>query len=334
MTVNVGIVGVGWAGQQHAKVLGSLPDVAVVAGADPDQKRLEAFGKEHGARTYASTDEMLAAEPDLDAVIVAPEAAVRLEPIRAICDRGLAVFCEKPPALDLATAREVRDVIEESGVINSVGFQSRWSRAAPRMRELIAGRRALFAQITVAWRVFDWVKDGSWSRRLYTKSGCGGPVVEQGIHSQDVLRYITSDEPVRVQAMAELGKTEPIEGRDCEETTVVLARHASGMLSTHVQNWSCKQTLHRIQVVGDAFDLTWLLSEGDKVVGWIDGSEIDETLEVDPFVEELRGFLAAVAQNDQTIVRSDYADACKTLAVCQAAALAVETGLPQDVERI
>jgi len=334
MTVNVGIVGVGWAGQQHAKVLASLPDAAVVAGADPDQVRLEAFAKNHGARAYASADEMLTAESDLNAVIVAAEAAVRLEPIRSICDRRLAVFCEKPPALDLATAREVKGIIEQSGVINSVGFQSRWSRAAARMRELIAGRLPLFAQITVAWRVFDWVKDGSWSRRLYTKSGCGGPMIEQGIHYQDALRYMTGDEPVRVHAMAELGKTEPIEGRDCEETTVVLAQHAAGMLSTHVQNWSCSRTLHRIQVVGDAFDLTWLLSEGDKVVGRIDGSEINETLDADPYVEEIRGFVAAVARNDQTIIRSDYADACKTLAVCQAAARAVETGLPQDVERI
>jgi len=334
MTVNIGIVGAGWAGQQHAKTLASLPDAAVVAAADPDASRAKDLADKYDARVYSNVAEMLAAESDLHAVIVATEATVRLEPIQAACDRKLAVFCEKPPALDLASALKVRDVIERAGILNAVGFQSRWSPSAHRMRELITGRRPLFAQITVAWPVFGWVKDGIAPQRLYTKSGCGGPMIEQGIHYQDVLRYITSDEPVHVHAMAELGRTEPIDGRDCEDTTVVLARHESGMFSTHVQNWSRPETLHRIQVVGDAFDLTWPISEGEKVVGRLDGQEVDERFEADPYVEEIRGFIAAVAQNDQTIIRSTYADACRTFAVCEAATRAVRTGVPQNVERV
>ncbi len=334
MTVNVGIIGLGWAGRTHTKHLAGVSDAAVVAGVDPDESRATSFGEEHGVAVYASVREMLDARDDLHAVMVASDASVRLEPIEAACERKLAVFCEKPPALDLATARKIRDVIEQAGVLSAVGFQSRWSPAAKRLRELLGDRPRLFARILIAWPVFDWVKDGLAPKRLYLKSGCGGPMIEQGIHYQDVLRYITGDEPVHVQALAELGTTEPREGRDCEDTTLVTVRHASGMLSTHVHNWSHTEAVLQLQVVGNAFDLTWLISEGERIVGRLDGDDVDETFEADPYVEEVRGFVAAVAAGDQSMIRSSYADACRTLAVCEAAARAVETGQGQDVERI
>lgn len=333
MAVNVGIIGLGWAGRQHAKVLAGLPDAVVTAGADLDASQAKGFAETYDARVYSDMREMLDKEDELDAVIVGTDAGTRLEPVRAVCEHGLALFCEKPPALDLATAIETRDVIERAGILNTVGFQSRWMPTVDRMRELLAGRTRLFARIVIAWPLFDWVKEGHATDRLYRKSACGGPMIEQGIHYQDVLRYVTGDEPIHLHAMAELGPTEPVEGRDCEDTTIVTARHQSGMLSTHVQNWSCKDVLHHIQIVGVEFDLTWRMSEGNRLIGRVDGEEIDESSDTDPYVEEIRGFVAAVAARDQNLLRSPYADACKTLAVCQAAAHSVATGHPQDVDQ-
>ena len=334
MTVNIGIVGAGGIARHHAKTLGTLAEAKIVSVADPDPDNGKVFADAYGARVYGDAAAMLAGEADLHAVMLAASADVRLEPIRQVCDRKLALFCEKPPALDLGTAIEARDAITQAGILNTVGFQSRWSLAATRMRELVADRPRLFARIVVAWPVFDWVKDGLAPERLYTHAGCGGPMIEQGIHYQDVLRYITDDEPVRVHAVGEIGRTQPIDGRDCEETTIVTARHASGMLSTHVHNWSHTEALLELQVVGDAFDLTWHMHESERLTGRLDGEDIDERFDADPYVEEIRGFVDAVAQNDPTILRSPYADACKTLAVCQAATRAVKTGAPQDVEDV
>jgi predicted dehydrogenase len=278
--------------------------------------------------------QLLQAEPNLDAVFVTADAATRLEPIRAVCDHGLALFCEKPPALDLSTAQEISHLIQHAGIINSVGFQYRWSAAATRMRELISARSPLFARMVVAWPVFDWVRDGKAPTRLYDKSVCGGPIIEQAIHYQDVLRYITSDEPVHVHAMAAIGRTQPIEGRDSEETTILTAHHASGMLSTHVHNWSHTEALLQLQLVGNEFDLTWHIHEGEHITGRLDGEDVDERYETDCYVEEIRGFVAAVASDDRTLIRSTYADASQTLAVCEAAAHAVETGQGHKVKRI
>ena len=61
---------------------------------------------------------------------------------------------------------------------------------------------------------------------------------------------------------------------------------------------------------------------------------VDENPAGDPHQDEIRAFVIAVAQHDQNIVRSDYLDACKTLAVCEAAARAVLTGAAQQVSAI
>lgn len=328
MSLQVGIVGLGWAGQKHTESLAGLEGVKIAAFADLAEDRLKKFAGQHGARAYTHWQQMLDAERNLDAVILASPAQVRLEPIRAIAARGLALFCEKPPALDLAAARKAAALIRKAGVLNSVGFQYRWSPLAGKMRDLIEGRPLLFARIVVAWPVFDWVRSGHAPRHLYRKDLCGGPLIEQGIHFQDALRFITRDEPVAVQGLADPGRIHPVEGRDCEETTALLLRHASGMVTSHIHNWSHQAKLLQLQIVGHKFDLTWQMEGAVRLFGAVEGQPIDETSTADPYLEEIRGFIAAVRKKDQSLIRSSYADACQTLAVCAAATRAIAGGKP------
>jgi predicted dehydrogenase len=331
--IAVGMVGLG-IGQYHLRSLAAIPEAEIVAIADLLEDRLREQAARYGARPYPHWQAMLDAEPDLDAVILATPVPVRREPIRAICARGLALFCEKPPAGDLATALPIAGMIAQAGILNMVGFQYRWAPLAERLRSLVQGRALSFARIVVAWPVFDWVAAGTASAQLYSKAHCGGPLVEQGVHYQDVLRYITGDEPLVVQAMDELGQIEPLAGRDTAETTVLIARHASGMLSTHVHNWSHQGSLLQLQVVGRDVDLTWHMQQESRLVGAVEGRAIDERDGSDPRLLEMRGFVDAVLRADQSQVRSTYLDACRTLAVCQAATTAAETGRPIHVPRV
>lgn len=328
MSVKIGVVGLG-IGALHVESLSKIPNAKMVAFADLDAAKVQKFADEHGGRPYANWRAMLDGESDLDAVVLATPAHVRLEPITAICERGIALFCEKPPAVNVAEAHRVRAVVEASGVLNAVGFMYRWSPLADKMRTLIADRPRLFARGVVAWPVLDWVYNGNAPKNLLQKSGCGGPLIEQAIHYQDVLRYITGDEPTLVHAIAELGTEFPQEGRDCEETTAYLLRHASGMLSTHVHNWSHRGTVMDIQVVGDKYELTWHMTHQHmSFTGTMDGEEINEQAGSEYYFDEMVGFVKAVETKDQSVIRSSYADACKSLAVCEAATNAVNSGEP------
>jgi len=325
-TVHIGLVGLG-IGQTHLRHLAEIPGAKIAAIADLDFNKASEFAAKHGANAYPDWRAMLDAETNLDAVILATPAKIRREPITAIAERGLALFCEKPPATNLAEALEISQIITASGILNTVGFMYRWEPLAKRFRDLAAGHHLLFARGLYAWPVLGRVKDGAFPKNLLLKSGCGGPLIEQAIHFLDVLRYITGDEPVAVQAFADLGTLYEHAGRDSEETTAYILRHESGLVSNHVHNWSHQGCLLQTQVIGEKLELTWNMEPGNmRLSGSVDGVAIDEHAASTGYWDEMAGFVEAVRTGDQCLLRSPYADACKSLAVCEAGNRAVETG--------
>lgn len=324
--VQVGLVGLG-IGQKHLESLSQVPNAQIAAIADVDESRLGKAVARYGGQGYRDWQTMLDNEGQLDAVILATPARVRREPIAAIAERKLALFCEKPPAVDLQEALTIRSLIQESGILNTVGFMYRWAPLADRVRELLADRHLLFVRGVVAWPVFSWFLGPDAPKTIYSKRACGGPLIEQAIHFQDVLRYVTGDEPLRVQGFAELGTLYSQEGRDCEETTAYVLRHQSGMLSTHVHNWSHRGSLLQLQFVGEDFDFTWdMRNDNMSLTGNVAGQSVQEADNSTGYLQEIEGFVTAVAQSDQSLLRSPYADACRSMAVCEAATAAVEQG--------
>jgi myo-inositol 2-dehydrogenase/D-chiro-inositol 1-dehydrogenase len=329
MSVKIAVVGLG-VGAMHLRNLASIPDASVVAVADLDPALLAGAADSYGARPYSGWKELLEGERELDALILATPAMVRRDPIAAVCERGIALFCEKPPAMTRESAGEIRAMIERAGILNTVGLMYRWDPLANRMRQLLEGHHRLLARSVVAWPVFEWVANGWASKWLYRKDGCGGPLIEQAIHFQDVLRYITGDEPVKVQAIADLGSLVAVPGRDCEETTGYLLQHESGMVSTHLHNWSHKKHLLEIQVVGEDINLTWQIEKA-RLFGTVGEAEIDESAKANPYLEELKGFVNAVQCGDQGLLRSSYADATQSLEVCIAATESLASGKSVDI---
>jgi hypothetical protein len=79
--------------------------------------------------------------------------------------------------------------------------------------------------------------------------------------------------------------------------------------------------------VGEKYDLTWHMAKGSmKLVGTVDGQEVNQPGESECYFDEMVGFIKAVQNNDQSLIRSSYADACKTLAVCEAGTNAIASG--------
>jgi myo-inositol 2-dehydrogenase/D-chiro-inositol 1-dehydrogenase len=73
-----------------------------------------------------SEDEVL---DSCDAVYVCTWTSEHARQIEKAVARGLAVFCEKPLAFDLATAQRMAAMVAESGVVNQVGLVLRRSPA-------------------------------------------------------------------------------------------------------------------------------------------------------------------------------------------------------------
>ncbi len=327
MRCKVGIAGLGVAGMLHARTLAALPGVELLA-ADPQEARRKTFQEKYGVEVFSAWTDLLKTSPKLDALVLCTTTQLRDQPIRACCENKLPFFCEKPPAHSLTEARPILETLRTSPTRNAAGFQYRWHPLVDRMRALISNRPPLFARSLLARPMFPLTAQGKAPLAFYQKSECGGPIIEQGSHFIDLLRFLISDEPLAAFAAADPGRTHPNReqnvDRDCEETSAVILRHASGMLSTHVVNWSHNEVALEIQLVGQDYDLTWSVPQPSRLWGRVDGQTIDEQVDADLFEMEMHGFLDAVVNRNEKSIRCCYEQACKTLAVCEAAARSVE----------
>ncbi|HVD30394.1 MAG TPA: Gfo/Idh/MocA family oxidoreductase, partial [Methylomirabilota bacterium] len=98
--MKIAILGVGRLGAFHAKVLRELPGVDELRINDVDSARAAGLAKELGAKHAGSVD---AALEGADAAVIVTPTGTHADLIIRALDKGLAVFCEKPIALDLAS---------------------------------------------------------------------------------------------------------------------------------------------------------------------------------------------------------------------------------------
>lgn len=319
--IAIGIVGAGRVvNRHHAKNLRRLPGVDLVAVSDLNAKAVGQVIDGTQARGYVDYLEMLANE-SLDAVLICTPPSVRLEPVTAAAERGIAVFVEKPPALDVSRAREVGDVIARSGVINAVGFMYRYSKAVGRLRELIAGERvSLVRSILLCGPALN-PDHPAW---FFRKEVSGGPILDQAIHMLDLSRYLLGD----VEALQAFGSN-VIRPKSAdfsvEDSVSINLSYLSGTVHNHTHSWAYPDVLIQLEVISDRMHL-WLDLPGG-VRGRIGGEAVDYRPEVDEFyLQELQTFTHAVRLGDQSVVRSPYSDAIGTLEAVLAANDSVETG--------
>lgn len=325
--MRVGVIGLGWPGQTHARNASESGLAKVAAFADIDEAKARKAAEEYGGAAYTDYRVMLDRER-LDAVFLCTPHFVRLEPIRAIAERGVALFCEKPPAFTLDEARECEAVIRAAGIVNSVGFMYRWAEISDRMRELLAGRPLIACLIRGAWPVIFWEGIPPW---LVVKEKSGGPAVEQGVHLIDVARYMTGQDVAEIHAFGANVIAPKSDHLTIEDTVSMNLRFSGGTVGSHLHNWSHTGWVWEVDCIGGGFRLTWDMAH-NRLHGTVGSEEIDIKADDECYRAEVEGFLKAAGAGDQSLIRSSYADSVKTLAAMLAANESLDTGRAVTVQ--
>ncbi|OGW28898.1 MAG: hypothetical protein A2X59_09130 [Nitrospirae bacterium GWC2_42_7] len=126
MAVRVGVIGVGYLGQHHARIYSELKDVELAAVSDFDSSRAEEIGSKYGCRYFSDYSEMLGI---CDAVsIVTPTITHRdiaLECLKA----GKDILVEKPITQNIIEAKEIIEAAAKKNLILQVGHLERYNPA-------------------------------------------------------------------------------------------------------------------------------------------------------------------------------------------------------------
>jgi len=314
--LKIGFIGAGRMGKHHALILSEMKTGAALAAvADVDVKLARQLSADYGANAYRDYREMLDREA-LDAVFVLTPPDVRLEPIQMACERKIPVFCEKPPASRLDEAHQIADIFDTSGVINSVGFNYRWYKSVDRVRELLYGKAVACVQSIFMNNVALNPSQPKWT---FIQENSGGPILEQAIHSLDILRYLVGD----IDYLSALGGNPVLsksESFTIQDSHAISLYFTSSAVGVHLHSWVVNETVVQLRFFGVNFDLNLDLIPPSSIRGTMSGESVDFTpMKDDPFVTQIAGFVDAIEQKDQSIIRSSYRDAVATLAVTLAA---------------
>ncbi|MCS6862046.1 MAG: Gfo/Idh/MocA family oxidoreductase, partial [Abditibacteriales bacterium] len=278
-----------------------------------------------GARIYADHEAMLDQEP-LDAlfVTVPPFAHTNQEILAA--QRGIALFVAKPVALTLEKARAVEAAIAASGVINQVGYMWRYADITEKAKEIVGDRPVGM----VLGHVLTSLPGTAWWR---VRAQSGGQIVEQSTHIFDLARYFAG-EVTQVFAWGRRQLIPPADAPtlDFEDVTTVNLQFANGAVGNVSSTCALRGGRYSLEIIGRYLHLNLNYVSG-TLTGTVDAHSLDVKMERSGYFEQVASFLQAVRQRDQSLVRSSYADAARTLAVTLAADASLRSGQVETVVR-
>jgi len=247
MTVRVGFLGGGFIAHYHGKMLHtSGADVAIAAVHDPDPAKAHAFAEASGATVVHDEDELLSG---VDAVYICTWTAEHPRLVAAVAERGLPVFCEKPLAVDLASARAMVAAVAAAGVVNQVGLVLRDSPACAYLRHQVTGPDS-GRVMSVVLRDDQYIpiqgQYGSTWRADPTKAG-SGTLLEHSIHDLDILEWMLGPVDAVAASSREFHQIPGI-----EDVFVATLQFRSGALGSLVSVWHDlleRPSLRRIEVI-------------------------------------------------------------------------------------
>jgi predicted dehydrogenase len=133
--IRVALVGCGYWGAKHVRVLDAAPNVAEVVLVDTSESRLANLARVYRhARCFRSLEEAL---PHVDAIVAATPPSTHVPVALAAIRAGKHVLVEKPLAPTSAGARTLIQAAADHGVTLMVGHTFEYNPAVRRMRELI-----------------------------------------------------------------------------------------------------------------------------------------------------------------------------------------------------
>ena len=201
-TLRFGIIGTGWPGQQHAIALAAIPNVQLRSCADTNSERLRIFVEAYKPENSFEDYRELLRDRDLDAAIICLPNFLHFPASLATLEASKHVFCEKPPTMNAAEMKVLRDEAAKRGLVYFFGRQFRFTPAVRTARDVVAeGRLGRIYRARATWIRSRGIPAGIGLWFTDKKRSGGGALIDIGVHALDTAWYLMgSPRPTSISA--------------------------------------------------------------------------------------------------------------------------------------
>lgn len=260
--VRFGIIGAGGVAATHAEAISRLEGAQLTMVCDTVPERAAALAAKYHCRS-GSPEELLRAQ-DVDAVTIATPSGLHMAGAVAAARAGKHVFCEKPLEVTEEKAQAIIDACRENNVKLMSVFPSRVTAAAQAVYRAV--RQGRFGKMTLAGASIRWFRppeyyaSGAW-RGTWELDG-GGALMNQGIHTMDLLLYFNGG----VQSLSACTANRLHTEIQVEDTACAVLRFANGSLGYVEASTACAPGApNRIELSGTCGSA---VLEGDRIARW------------------------------------------------------------------
>lgn len=305
--ISVAIIGSGFWGRNHARVLKEIPGVSLTHVCDIVADRAKEVALRYNIPNY-TTDYKKILPEDVDAVIISTTSSMHAEIALTAIESGKHVLIEKPIA---TTVKEAEDIVVEAkrnGCIVMVGFIERFNPAVVLGKELID--RGEIGHITLSFSR----RIGSWPERV----GDVGVVKDTAIHDIDLSTYIFNELPVSVYAR---GGSIRHKLEDHVQAVLSCEGGKSAMIEA---NWLTPRKKREMHITGDEGVISIQFLSKELTIEKADGAKSPIIGQEEPLMAEDRHFVESVRKGTKPLV--DEFDGLRSLVVAEAILESMRTG--------
>jgi predicted dehydrogenase len=307
-----GLVGAGGIAQSYVQAFEKtgMARLAAVADTRPEAARTLAEGM--GCKSFES-HESLAEKGGCDAVVVCTPPSTHPAICNHFLESKIPVLCEKPLCTDLASARQMVETAERTGVLLTMASKFRYVEDVIRAKSIVTS--GILGEIILFENAFTGRVDMSKRWNSDPSISGGGVLIDNGTHSVDLMRYFLG--PIaEVQAVE--GKR--VQGLAVEDTVRIFIRSVEGVMGSIDLSWSLNKELDSyIDIFG---------SRGTIRVGWRESkyrqsSSSDWVVfgkgydKVQAFKRQIENFSKAILREEPLLISAE--DAIASVEVIEAA---------------
>ena len=229
--IKVGLIGAGKMGISHLAILGAHPAVSIAGVCDTSKMVTDVLTKYSGYNCFSDYLQMVdKVKPD--AVFIAVPTKVHAVFIKAMLERGIHVFSEKPFCLSPEEGEPLVKLAKEKNLVNQVGYHNKFIGTFNEVKKIIDSGMLGEIHHFVAESYGPVVirkKQETWRSDPAEGGGC---LMDYASHVVDLLNYLLS--PIQ-EVLA--SKLQPIFSNQVEDAVYAMLKlenGANGVLSVNI----------------------------------------------------------------------------------------------------